>query len=485
MSLNAILVASALLIIASALASRISAVVGVPALLMFLAIGMLAGSDGPGGIEFDNYRLSFAIGSVSLGLILFDGGMRTRWERVRPVLVVGVSLSSLGVFVTAAATALFARYTFDLPWTSAALIGAMVSSTDAAAVFSVLRSKNLSLKGRLKHVLEFEAGSNDPAAILLTLAVLSVASGEVVGPASLISLFAAQAVLGLALGWIGGKAIAWIINRAGLEYEGLYNVLLLSCVVLLFGGTAALGGSGFLAVYVAGIVVGNAELLHKSSLLRFHDGIAWIAQILLFLTLGLLVFPSELPRLWDQGLLLAFFLMFFARPLCVLASAPGLVRHWREWVFVSWVGLRGGAPIMLATLPAISGFPNAGYYFHLVFFVVLVTVTLQGTSITWLARRLGLVGRFYPEPEHLTGLLPPGFVAVEVTVTATAPAANRKLYELGLPSGVVLVAIERDDRFLVPGGETRFQPDDRIRALARPSNLAMLEETFGTLRRAH
>jgi potassium/hydrogen antiporter len=485
LSLEAILVASALLIIASVLASRISAVVGVPALLMFLAIGMLAGSDGPGGIEFENYPLSFAVASMALGLILFDGGMRTRWEHIRPVLGVGISLSSLGVLVTAAATALFARYAFDLPWTAAALIGAMVSSTDAAAVFSVLRSKNLSLRGRLKQVLEFEAGSNDPAAILLTLAVLSVAGGEAVGAASLGSLFATQALLGLALGWIGGKAIAWIINHAGLEYEGLYNVLLLACIVLLFGGTSALGGSGFLAVYVAGIVVGNAELLHKSSLLRFHDGIAWIAQILLFLTLGLLVFPSALPGLWDQGLLLAFFLMLVARPLCVLAAAPGLVRHWREWLFVSWVGLRGGAPIMLATLPAISGFPDAGYYFHLVFFVVLVTVALQGTSITWLARKLGLVGRLAPEPEHLTGLLPPGFIAVELTVTPSAPAENRALYELGLPSGVVLVAVERDDRFVVPGGETRFQADDRIRALARPSNLAVLEETFGRLRRGH
>lgn len=485
MSLEAILVAAALLIIASVLASRVSAVVGVPALLMFLAIGMLAGSDGPGGIEFENYPLAFAVASASLGLILFDGGMRTRWDNVRPVLGAAVSLSSLGVFVTAVATALFARYAFDLPWTAAALIGAMVSSTDAAAVFSVLRSKKLALKGRLKHLLEFEAGSNDPAAILLTLAVLSLATGEAAGPASLLALFATQALLGLALGWVGGKAVVWIINHAGLEYEGLYSVLLLSCVLLLFGGTSALGGSGFLAVYVAGIVVGNADLLHKSSLLRFHDGIAWIAQILLFLTLGLLVFPSELPGLWDQGLALALFLMFLARPVCVLAAVPGLVRHWREWLFVSWVGLRGGAPITLATLPAVSGFPNAGYYFHLVFFVVLVTVTLQGTSITWLARALGLVGRFAPEPDHLTGLLPPGFIAVEVTVTPSAPAENKALYELGLPSGVVLLALERDERFVVPGGETRFQAEDRIRALARPSSLAVLQETFGKVKRGH
>ena len=481
--MEAILVASALLIIVSVLASRVSAAIGVPALLMFLAVGMLAGSDGPGGIEFDNYPLSFAIGSVSLALILFDGGMRSRWEAVRPVLSVGVSLSSLGVLVTAIATALFARYAFDLSWTSAALVGAMVSSTDAAAVFSVLRSRNLSLKGRLKQLLEFEAGSNDPAAILLTMGVLAAAGVGAAGPLVLAALFGTQVLLGLGLGWLGAKAIALVINRAGLEYEGLYNVLLLAFVLLLFAGTSALGGSGFLAVYVAGIALGNSELLHRQSLLRFHDGIAWIAQIILFLTLGLLVLPSQLPGLWVHGLALALFLMFVARPLSVLVAAPTTVRNWREWIFVSWVGLRGGAPIVLATLPAIAGVPGADDYFHMVFFVVLVTVTAQGTSITWLARKLALVRPLSREPEHLGDLLPRGFVSVEITVDPQAPATQKRLYELGLPSGVVLVSVERDDRFLVPAGETRFEAHDRIRALARPSSLAFLEETFGAVRR--
>jgi potassium/hydrogen antiporter len=479
-TLYAFLVGAALLLITSVLSSRVSGMIGVPALLMFLAVGMLAGSDGPGGIQFDNYSVAYAVGSVSLALILFDGGMRTRWRNVRPVLGVGASLSTLGVVVTAAATALFARYAFGLPWPAAALIGAMVSSTDAAAVFSVLRSKNLSLKGRLKHLLEFEAGSNDPAAILLTLAALTYT--DQAGAGSTAYLFLAQMALGFGLGWSGGKAIAWLINRAGIEYEGLYNVLLLACVLLLFGGTSVLGGSGFLAVYIAGIVLGNTDLLHKLSLQKFHDGIAWIAQIILFLTLGLLASPSLLPGLWVEGLLLALFLMLLARPLSVLVAAPTLVRHWREWLFVSWVGLRGGAPIVLATLPWLYGFPNAAQLFHLVFFVVLVTVAVQGSSITWLARALNLVGPLPPEPDDFVGLLPAGFMSVEMTVREGAPAENRRLIDLHLPSGVLLVAVQRGERFLVPSGDTRFEARDRVRALARPSSMPVLQETFGEAR---
>ena len=482
MSLEQAVILGAGLLIVSTLASRVSGMLGVPALLVFLAVGMLAGTDGPGGIEFDDYALAYAVGSVALALILFDGGLRTPWNNVRPVLWSGVSLASLGVLVTAAATALFARWAFGLSWTASWLVGAIVSSTDAAAVFSVLRSRSLALRGRLKHLLEFEAASNDPAAILLTVGALSFYTRPESGFGELSMLFAKQALLGLALGWAGGKATVLVINRVGMEYEGLYSVLLLGCALLVFAGSQALGASGFLAVYVAGIVVCNSPIIHRHSLLKFHDGIAWIAQILLFLTLGMLVFPSTLPGLWDDGLALALFLMLVARPLCVLAAAPWLVRRWREWLFVSWVGLRGGAPIMLATLPATVGFPGADYFFHLVFFVVLVTVLVQGTTITWLARKLDLVAPLPPDHDELAGVLPPGFVAVELSVQPSAPAANRRLFELGLPSGVLVLSVQRENRFLVPSGETRFRPRDVVRALARPSSLAALEATFGEVR---
>jgi cell volume regulation protein A len=273
-----------------------------------------------------------------------------------------------------------------------------------------------------------------------------------------------------------------LINHVGIEYEGLYSVLLLAFVILLFAVTSWLGGSGFLAAYVAGLVVGNAKLLHKASLLKFHDGIAWIAQISLFLTLGLLVFPSHLPGVALEGFALAAFLMLIARPLSVLLAAPAGLFRWKERAFISWVGLRGAAPILLATLPWSAGVPNAEYLFNLVFFVVVVSVLVQGTSIPWLARRLNVVEGLREEPEEGAGILPAGFVYADIEVRSGSPAEARQLFELALPSGVVLTSVEREGRFIVPDGETRFAPRDRIRALARPSSIETLRSTFGQAR---
>lgn len=479
--LEQVLLVVSLLLVVSVIGSRFSATAGVPALLVFLGIGMLAGSEGPGGIEFTSYPLAFGMGSLALAFIIFDGGLRTQWQSVRPVIGPGVSLASAGVIVTAAATAGLAWLALDLTWTQALLIGAIVSSTDAAAVFSVLRARSLSLKGRVRRLLEFESGSNDPMAVLLTVSVLAYATGSAGGAAGLATMFTAQIVLGLAFGWLGGKLTIYVINHVGVEYEGLYSVLLFAFVILLFSTTSVLGGSGFLAVYVAGLLVGNARLLHKSSLLKFHDGIAWIAQIVLFLILGLLVFPSQLPPMWLEGLLLALFLMLVARPLSVLAAAPTRALGWRERLFVSWVGLRGAAPILLATLPWGVGLPNAEYYFNLVFFVVFVSVLVQGTTIAWLAKALRLVEPLREEDET-SAILPAGFVFVDIEVAGSAPAESRQLFELGLPSGVVITSLERNGRFMVPAGQTRFAAGDRMRAFARPSNLDTLRETFGAAR---
>ena len=479
--LEQVLLVISLLLVFSVIGSRFSARAGVPALLVFLGIGMLAGSEGPGGIEFTSYPLAFGLGSLALAFIIFDGGLRTQWQSVRPVIGPGISLASAGVIVTAAVTAAFAWLAFDLTWTQAFLIGAIVSSTDAAAVFSVLRARSLALKGRVKQLLEFEAGSNDPMAVLLTVSVLAYATATTSGAAGLATLFATQILLGLALGLLGGRLTVYVINHVGVEYEGLYSVLLFAFVILLFSLTSVLGGSGFLAVYVAGLQVGNARLLHKSSLLKFHDGIAWIAQILLFLILGLLVFPSQLPPMWLEGLLLSLFLMLVARPLSVLIAAPTRALGWRERLFVSWVGLRGAAPILLATLPWGMGMPNAEYYFNLVFFVVFVSVLMQGTTIAWLARALGLVEPLREEDET-SAILPAGFVFVDIEVRSAAPAELRKLFELGLPSGVVITSVERAGRYMVPTGQTRFAAGDRMRAFARPSSLDMLRETFGDAR---
>jgi potassium/hydrogen antiporter len=483
-SLEVVLLALSALLAFSVLASKISGRSGLPSLLVFLGIGMLAGSEGPGRIDFANYSLAFAIGSVSLAFIVFDGGMRTSWKSVRPILPTGISLASFGVLATAALTGVFAHYVLGLNWIEGLVLGAIVSSTDAAAVFSIMRSRSLALKGSLKQTLEFEAGSNDPMAVFLTIGVLAFAAAPDRGVLPILVHFFVQGGVGLALGWMGGRAIRWLINHAGIEYEGLYSVLLFSLVIVLFSGTSALGGSGFLAVYVAGLLLGNSVLLHKGSLSKFQDGVAWIAQISVFLTLGLLVFPSSLLPLWKEGLLLAAFLMFVARPLSVLVSAPGSTLSGREKLFVSWVGLRGAAPIILATLPWIAQLPNAEYYFNLVFFVVLISVLVQGMSIPWVARKLDLSEPMEPDlpGEGGLGMLPPGFITLELEVEPAAPAVGQRLVDLSLPQGVLLTTLAREGRYLVPKGDTAFAANDLIWCLARPTNRKALMELFAPSR---
>lgn len=483
-SLEFILLAASALLIFSVLANRISSSFGLPSLLLFLGIGMLAGSEGPGKIAFEDYPLAFAVGSVCLALIIFDGGLRTSWRSVRPILGLGISLSFVGTIVTGVATGVFAYFALDLSWREGLLLGAIVSSTDAAAVFGILRSHDLSLKGNLKQTLEFEAGSNDPVAVFLTICGLSLLASEQSGIAFFSLLFVQQAGLGLLIGWLGGKGMRWLINHVGIEHAGLYSVLLLGLVVFAFALTSALKGSGFLAVYVAGLLLGNSELLHKQAMARFQDGIAWIAQILVFLTLGLLVFPSHLLPLWKEGLLLAFFMMAVARPLSVFIATRGAALERREKLFISWIGLRGAAPIILATLPWSVNLPNAEYYFNLVFFVVLISVIAQGMSIPWVAKKLGVV-----EPQRAESrvdipgdLLPTGFISIEIEVKQESQGSNRRIVDLKLPAGVLLTSLERHGRYLIPSGNTTITSGDRIWGLARPSSLEDLQRIFGDAR---
>lgn len=480
-SLETILLGTSFLFVLSVLASRISGFLGMPVLLIFIGIGMLAGSDGPGGIEFTNYSLSFAVGSITLAFILFDGGFRTSWPSVKPILKTGISLSTIGVIVTALSSGVFSHYAFGLEWPASLLLGAIISSTDAAAVFSILRSSGMGLKGKVKQVLEFEAGSNDPTAILLTIAFLTVAVAPESSWYSFVALIFKQVGIGGLGGYFGGRASQWIMNSIRLEYEGLYSVLLLGLVAFLFSLVTFFGGSGFLAVYIAGIVLGNSELLHKGSLMRFFDGIAWVAQIALFLVLGLLVFPTSLPGVWKEGLLLALFLSFVARPLSVLLASPTKHFSLGERSFVSWVGLRGAAPIVLATLPWAGHFPQAEFIFNLVFFVVLISVLLQGTSIPFVARKLGVSENLpLSESQGLQdGVLPPGFVPIKVTVALGAPAVGKQIVELRLPSGVLFTSLERTGRFAVPRGDTIVSVGDHINGLARESTLSELTSSFG------
>jgi cell volume regulation protein A len=388
LTIESLLLAASGLLLLSVIASKASERLGVPALLLFLVIGMLAGSDGLGGIHFDNPWLAQSLGVVALAFILFAGGMDTEWVVVRSQFGRGLALSTLGVAITAGLVGGFAVTVIGMSWLEGLLIGAIVSSTDAAAVFAVMRSRSVSLRGPLKPLLELESGSNDPMAVFLTLGLLSLMTGASTSAIDLVPMFARQMTLGAAIGYGVGKLMVLLINRLRLEYDGLYPVLTLSLVLLIYSGSAWLGGNGFLAVYLAGLVMGNSDFVHKRSLMRFHDGLAWLMQIAMFLTLGLQVFPAQLVSVAGTGLLLALFLMVCARPVAVFLTLAFTALTLRERTMVAWVGLRGAVPIILATFPLLAGIPQATMIFNLVFFIVLTSVLLQGTSIPLVARWL-------------------------------------------------------------------------------------------------
>ena len=463
------LIAAAGLLLISVLVSKISDRFGVPVLLLFLGLGMLAGSDGPGGIYFDNPAVAQFVGVIALVLILFAGGLDTDITQVRAVLKEGILLSTLGVLITALLTGLVSMQVLGLPLEIGLLLGATVSSTDAAAVFSVLRSKGISLKGNLKPVLELESGSNDPMAIFLTVGIIQLIQFPNRSPLNLIGLFALQMLVGALIGLLMGRIMVWLINHIRLGYEGLYPVLTLSLVFLTFGITTILGGSGFLAVYLTGIVLGNREFIHRRSLLRFHDGLAWLMQIAMFLTLGLLVFPSRLVSVTGSGLLIAAALMLLARPLSVLIALIGSQFAFREKLFISWVGLRGAVPIILATFPLLAQIPQADLIFNIVFFVVLTSVLFQGTTITPAARWLKLDAPAAPKRIYPIEFTPVGGFKSELkelAVPPNSPMAGKAIVELGLPDDFLVVLIARQNDFVMPSGGTVIEPGDTLLALA-------------------
>ncbi len=388
LSIEYILLITSILLFLSVLASKVSIKLGIPALLLFLLVGMLAGSDGPGGIYFDNSNLAQHLGIVALVFILFAGGFDTKWEEVKQVAFRGLSLSTLGIFITTFLVSLFANKVLNFSWLEGLLLGAIISSTDAAAVFAVLRGKNINLKKGLKSLIEFESGCNDPMAVFLTIALLQLIISHTSSLLELTVLFLKQFSIGTALGYGIGKVAVLMLKHFKLEYEGLYPVLTFSLVAFAYGATTYLGGSGFLSVYLLGLVMGKHDFKNKDYLMHFHDGIAWLMQIMMFLTLGLLVFPSHLPPIAWSGILTSAFLVFIARPVSVLLSLILAKMNFKEKVLISWVGLRGAVPIILATFPLLAAIPKAELIFNLVFFVVIISVLLQGTTISFVAKLL-------------------------------------------------------------------------------------------------
>jgi potassium/hydrogen antiporter len=480
MAVEIFLLIVGLLLGLSIVATRTTSRFGVPALLLFLGIGMLAGSEGPGRINFSDYQLAQTVGVVALVFILFSGGLDTNWTAIRPIFVQGLVLANFGVLLSALLLGGFVMFLLNLDWQTALLLGAIVSSTDAAAVFSVMRERGVNLKHNLEPLIELESGSNDPIAVFLTLGLIGLITSPGTSLLSLIPSFVLQMALGAGGGWLFGLLIVWAVNRIRLQQEGLYVVFTLALTLLCYAVVTLLGGNGFLAVYLAGIIVGNRNLVHKRSILRFHDGIAWLMQIAMFLTLGLLVFPSELVPVAPVGLLAALFLVFVARPLSVAAVLVWFGRSWREVLMVGWAGLRGAVPIVLATFPLLAGVPHAAMIFNVIFFVVLVSVLLQGMSINWVARWLG-VNAEQPRPPEAQVFVPDVRLSsrmLEAIIPADSSLVGKTLIELGLPRGVLVVHIQRGDTPIIPSGGTVLHAEDHLLVLATPETLPDLEALY-------
>ncbi len=463
------LVSAAVLLLLSLLASKLSDRFGVPALLLFLGLGMLAGSDGPGGVHFDDPALAQFVAIFSLAFILFSGGTSTEWGAVRPVIRRGAVLACLGVAITAVVTGLLATALLRLPLLQGLLLGSIMSSTDAAAVFSILRAKGISLRGDLKSLLEVESGSNDPMAVLLTIGLVQVLTAPGSTWVYLVRLFVLQVAIGALAGYAMGRLMAAVVNRAHLGYDGLYPVLTMALVLLTYAGTSLAGGNGFLAVYLSGLVVGNSDFHLKRRVVRFHDGLSWLTQITMFLTLGLLVFPSRLWPVAGKGLLVAAGLMFVARPLAVFLCLLPSKMSTQEKAFVSWVGLRGAVPIVLAIYPLLAGLQQSELFFNIVFFVVLTSVLLQGTSLPYLARWLHVDAPLVARPcypLHYSAIEGPVGDLHELRLPPGSPLVGQEIARLDLPADLLVVMVARRGRFIVPGGATRLEAGDHLLVLA-------------------
>ncbi|HUR11597.1 MAG TPA: potassium/proton antiporter [Flavitalea sp.] len=468
-NLDHMLLIGSILLLVSIIAGKTSDRFGVPTLIIFLIIGILAGSEGIGGIHFDNPRIAQFIGVVALNFILFSGGLDTNWQSTRPILWRGIALSTIGVFVTATAVGVFAHTVADFSLLEGLLLGAIVSSTDAAAVFSILRTRSIGLKGNLRPTLELESGSNDPMAYFLTISLTSLlVNNDVSGWTLLISFFK-EFLIGTAMGVFMGNISHWIINHIKLKADGLYPVLLLGLAMFTFSATHFIGGNGFLAIYLCGVILGNKDFIHKKSLIRFYDGQAWLMQIILFLTLGLLVFPSKILPVIVMGLLLSAFLIFIARPIGVFLSLSFFKMNVRNKVFISWVGLRGSVPIVFATYPLIAGVDKSPLIFNLVFFISVSSVLLQGTTLPLVAKWLHVIvptaakrrfGFDIEMNESLKSKLK------EVDMPHRGFPVGRQIVDLRFPKTAHIMTIKRGEKYLTPNGSTFIEPNDRLYILA-------------------
>lgn len=478
---NQIIFFSALIILGSVLTSAVTSRLGVPLLLVFLLIGILLGPEGVGGLYFENISLIHLVGSAALAVILFDGGLHTSVRNFRIALKPAMGLATLGVIVTSGLTGLFAHVWLNLSWLEALLLGAIVGSTDAAAVFSLLHARGLQLKSRVGATLEIESGSNDPMAIFLTIVLIELllVPDTPFGWVVLIE-FIQQMGLGAALGVLGGFGLLWLLNRLPLS-PGFYPLAALAGALLLFGLTGLLGGSGFLAIYLAGLVMGNRPLESGKSIKLFHNGMAALAQVGMFLMLGIIVTPSELMPIALDAALLAAVLILIARPLAVALCLWPFHFPWREQVFIGWVGLRGAVPIILALFPLLAGLELATYFFHLVFFVVLISLLVQGSTISLLARWLRLELPPSPTRVQRTELDIPGQQQMELVgyqLAETTPVVREAWSGFRLPKSARIVAHLRQGKLLESLEILDLRATDYLYIMVAPSDLPDLDRLF-------
>jgi len=454
----------ALLLIVGVLATKFSARFGVPALVLFILAGMVAGSDGLGLIYFDNVKLAQTVGILALIIILFEGGLQTKWSTVKPVVVPSIFLATLGVAITSLVVAAAAKFVLDVTWFEGFLFGAIVGSTDAAAVFAVFKGQNL--RERLRATLEFESGSNDPMAVLLTLTFVELLLlDKSFVHFWLIGSFFWQMGIAAILGFVIGKLTAMAINRINLDSSGLYPVFALAFALLTYSLTSLVGASGLLAVYVSALVIGNSEITFKHSIFRFNEGFAWMMQILMFMILGLLIFPRDLfvPNIILNGLLLSAVLIFIARPVAVFISTIKMGFSLKERVFISWAGLKGAVPIVLATFPLTAGLENSQLFFNVVFFVVLTSALIQGSTIMLFAEKLELTIPKRIESPHSLELISIGKANAEIIEFPVCEAnyiTGKALADITFPKDVLVTAVIRYGQLITPKGKTKVEAGD-------------------------
>jgi cell volume regulation protein A len=476
-----ILLVVSVLVLISVMLSRLSENLGMPSLLLFLIIGMLAGSDGLGKIQLDDFFIAQHIGMLALVFILFSGGLETKWKDVQPILWHAVSLSTIGVLVTTAAIGFFIHYVFHLKLIEGFLIGAIISSTDAAAVFSVLRGSGTILKGNMRPVLELESGTNDPTAIMLTIILIEMIRVDEFSVLKTILFLVMQIGLGGIVGYTSGYFMALSMNRLKFPYPSLYPVFIIAGSIFVYAVTASIGGSGILAVYVSAVVLGNSEFIQKKSLIRFFDGLAFLGQIIMFLTLGLLVYPSQLYNVIGAGLITSACLIFFARPVGVFISLMFSKFKLNEKSFVSWVGLRGAVPIILATFPLTAGLEIGQYVFNLVFFITLTSALVQGWSVPLAARIFRVKAKQVFEPEapiEMTDRVSTNNELLDLVIHENSFVIGKTLAELRLPPESLITVVYRDNDYVVPSGGTSLEAGDTILILVNKSNIETVKSIF-------